>query len=152
MGKGMAENFSEHLKKLVKEFAKSEFSLLLEENTVANTLDMVRREGLPDGIVYFYVGDAEGRLVGVLPSRRLLTAPPEKKLSELMIRRVISVPEKASLLDACELFVLYKLLAIPIVDAQRRLTGVVDIGVPVVCRQEAVATFALICWRLHAEN
>ncbi len=125
----MAENFSEHLKKSVKNFAKNEFSLLLEENTVANTLETIRREGLPDGVVYFYVGDAEGRLVGVLPSRRLLTAAPEKKLCELMIRRVISVPERASLLDACELFVLYKLLAIPIVDTERRLTGIVDISV-----------------------
>lgn len=125
----MEENFSAHLKKPVKNFAKSEFSLLQKNNTVSDTLDMIRKEGLPEGIVYFYVGDVEGRLVGVLPSRRLLTASPEKKLSELMIRRVISVPEKASLLDACELFVLYKLLAIPIVDAEKRLTGVVDIGV-----------------------
>lgn len=125
----MAENFSEHLKKPVKEFAKGEFSLLSDTSSVSETLDFIRKEGLPDGVVYFYVGDAEGRLVGVLPSRRLLTAAPEKKLSELMIHRVISVPETAPLLDACELFVLYKLLAIPLVDAERRVTGVVDIGV-----------------------
>jgi magnesium transporter len=125
----MAEDFSEHLKKPVKLFAKREFSLLRDESSIADALDSIRKEGLPDGVVYFYVGDAEGRLVGVLPSRRILTAPPEKSLSELMIRRVISVPETASLLDACELFVLYKLLAIPIVDINRRLTGVVDISV-----------------------
>jgi magnesium transporter len=125
----MEGNFSAHLHKSVKEFAKKDFSLLQEESTVSETLDFIRQEGLPEGVVYFYVGDAAGHLVGVLPSRRLLTASREKKLSELMIRRVISIPERASLLDACELFVLYKLLAIPIVDGEKRLTGIVDISV-----------------------
>lgn len=124
----MVENFSEHFKKPVKEFAKGEFALLFQGASVGDTLDMIRREGLPEGVVYFYVGDTEGRLIGVLPSRRLLTAPLEKTLSELMIRHVISIPEQASLLDACELFVLYKLLAIPLVDTKKHITGVVDIS------------------------
>ena len=45
-----------------------------------------------------------------------------------MIRRVVAVPETATLLDALELFVIYKFFAFPVIDAERRLVGVIDIG------------------------
>jgi magnesium transporter len=43
-----------------------------------------------------------------------------------MVRRVVAVPEKATVLDACEFFVLYKFLAFPVVDEQRRIVGIID--------------------------
>src|SRR5881227_296985 len=43
-----------------------------------------------------------------------------------MVRRVVAVPAKATVLDACEFFVLYKFLAFPVVDEQRRVVGIVD--------------------------
>jgi magnesium transporter len=45
-----------------------------------------------------------------------------------MTRNVIAIPDSLTLLDACEFFVLYKLLAFPVVDKDRRILGVVDVG------------------------
>jgi magnesium transporter len=41
----------------------------------------------------------------------------------------VAIPETATLLEACELFVLYKFFAIPVVDAQRHVVGVIDITI-----------------------
>src|SRR5438034_3461382 len=43
-----------------------------------------------------------------------------------MVPRVVAVPASATILDACEFFVLYKFLAFPVVDEQRRVVGIID--------------------------
>src|SRR5207253_9729423 len=43
-----------------------------------------------------------------------------------MVPRVVAVPAPATVLDACEFFVLYKFLAFPVVDEQRRGIGIID--------------------------
>ncbi len=43
-----------------------------------------------------------------------------------MVPRVVAVPATATVLDACEFFVLYKFLAFPVVDEQRRVIGIID--------------------------
>jgi magnesium transporter len=45
-----------------------------------------------------------------------------------MIQHVVSIPDTATVLDACEFFVLHKFLAFPIIDRERRITGVVDVS------------------------
>jgi len=45
-----------------------------------------------------------------------------------MVRRVVAIPHTASVFDACEFFVLHKFFALPVVDEQRRVVGVVDIS------------------------
>ena len=47
-------------------------------------------------------------------------------LREIMVPRVVAVPATATILEACEFFVLYKFLAFPIVDEQRRVVGIID--------------------------
>src|SRR5207244_10560032 len=66
------------------------------------------------------------RLVGLVPTRLLLTAPLETPLRGVMVPRVVAIPATATVLDACEFFVLYKFLAFPVVDEQRRVVGVID--------------------------
>jgi magnesium transporter len=95
---------------------------------VQQALDAIRQQGIGEKIVYFYVVDADGRLAGVLPTRRLLTASPESQLSGLVIRNVVAIPHTATVLEACEAFVLHKFLAFPVVDAARKIVGVVDVG------------------------
>jgi len=111
---------------LVVEHARKDFPLLHAEMTVGQALERIRREGVGERVIYFYAVDEEQRLVGVVPTRRLLTAPLETALREVMVRRVVAVPAKATVLDACEFFVLYKFLAFPVVDEQRRIVGVID--------------------------
>src|SRR5215467_8631382 len=110
----------------VVEHARKDFPLLDAGMTVGQALERIRQEGLGERVIYFYAIDEEKRLVGVVPTRRLLTAPLETALREVMVRRVVAVPAKATVLDACEFFVLYKFLAFPVVDERRRVVGVID--------------------------
>ena len=110
----------------VVEHARKDFPLLDADMTVGETLERIRREGVGERVIYFYVVDELKRLVGVVPTRRLLTAQLETPLRDTMVPRVVAIPAKATILDACEFFVLYKFLAFPVVDEQRRVIGIID--------------------------
>jgi magnesium transporter len=112
----------------VVEHARKDFPLLDADMTVAEALERIRREGIGERVIYFFAVDRDKRLVGVLPTRRLLTAPLESLLREIMVRRVVAIPGTATVLDACEFFVLYKFFAFPVIDEQRRVVGVVDVS------------------------
>src|SRR6266480_5187650 len=102
--------------------------LLKADMTIEQALGAIRQQGLGERIIYFYVVDEQDRLAGVLPTRRLLIASPDMILRELMVTRVVAIPATATVLDACEFFVLYKFFAFPVVDANRHIIGVVDIS------------------------
>ena len=110
------------------EHARKDFPLLDAESTVGQALDRIRREGVGERVIYFFAVDPDKRLVGVLPTRRLLTSPLEAKLSDIMVKRVVAIPASATILDACEFFVLYKFFAFPVVDEQRRVVGLIDVS------------------------
>jgi magnesium transporter len=111
------------------DYAHKDFPLLQADASAATALETIRREGIGERVIYFYAVDERGRLVGVVPTRRLLTAAPATPLREIMVTRVIALPAEATVLEACEFFVLYKLLAFPVVDAERHVLGVVDADV-----------------------
>jgi magnesium transporter len=119
---------TEHLDQQVLPYARKDFPELRADFDVQQALDSIRQQGLGEKVIYFYVVDAEMRLVGVLPTRRLLTAPLNRRLREIMIPRVVALPHTATILEACELFVLHKFLAFPVIDEQRRILGVVDVN------------------------
>ena len=108
--------------------ARKDFPLLHASMSVADALERIRREGVGERVIYFFATDVEDRLVGVLPTRRLLTASLETRLEEIMVRRVVAIPSSATVLEACEFFVLYKFFAFPVVDPARRVVGVVDVS------------------------
>ena len=108
--------------------ARKDVAKLREDFTVQQALDAIRQRGVGEKIVYFYVVDANDHLQGVLPTRRLLTAALEQRLSEVMLSRVVAIPQTATIMEACEAFVLHKFLAFPVVDEDRRIVGVVDVG------------------------
>ena len=110
----------------VVDHARKDFPLLDADMTVGAALERIRREGVGERVIYFYVVDEQERLVGVVPTRRLLTASLETPLGEIMVRRVVAISTTATVLDACEFFVLYKFLAFPVVDEQRRVIGIID--------------------------
>ena len=112
----------------VVDHARKDFPLLDADMTVGQALERIRREGVGERVIYFYAVDEQKRLVGVVPTRRLLTVPLETSLREIMVRRVVAVPATATVLDACEFFVLYKFFAFPIIDENRRVVGVIDVG------------------------
>lgn len=102
---------------------------LTPEQTVADALDTLRARTSSSEVLYLYVVDADGRLAGVVPTRALLSAGPDQHLGDLMLRDVVAIPDWATVLVAAEYFVSKKFLAFPVVAADGRLIGQVDISV-----------------------
>jgi len=96
--------------------------------TVQEALDLVRQRGAGEKIVYFYVVNDRMELAGVVPTRRLLTAALDQRLADIMVSSVVAIPQSATVLEACEAFVLHKFMAFPVVDYRRRIIGVVDVS------------------------
>ena len=111
----------------VTKHAHHDFTQVYLGQTVGEALDDLRRQPPKGRIIYFYVVDGDGRLQGVVPTRRLILSPLDKPLAEIMVRQVIALPAEATVLDACEFFIQHRLLAFPVVDSERRLLGVVDL-------------------------
>ena len=65
---------------------------LLPDQTVTEALAFLRGQALGERIVYFYVVDAAGKLVGVVPTRRLLMADPGTPVALIMVRDVLALP------------------------------------------------------------
>jgi magnesium transporter len=104
-----------------------DFVRLGTDQTVGEALTAMRAHPPEGRVIYFYVVDADDRLEGVVPTRRLLLNPLDKPLADIMVRRVIALPLDATVLDACDFFILHRLLAFPVVDSERRIVGVIDV-------------------------
>jgi magnesium transporter len=100
----------------------------MEAETISEALARLRTGEIGEKIIYFYVTDDAGKLLGVVPTRRLLLAAPRATIGSIMVRSVISISKDATLREALEAITEHRLLAIPVVDEQGRLTGVVDLG------------------------
>ncbi len=115
-----------HLNDPVTRHMHQDYSQLDAGQTVGEALQWLRAHPPRGRIIYFYVVDADGRLRGVVPTRRLVLSRPEQPLADIMVRNVVALPAEATVLEACEFFIQHRLLALPVVDDQRRLLGVVD--------------------------
>ncbi len=124
----MRDDLSAHLEQPAASAARKDFTLLRPDMSIESALAHIRAKGVGEKIIYFYVADAEDRLLGVVPTRRLLSRPLTEQIRDIMVANVVAIPDTATLLEACELFVLYQYLAFPVVDARRRILGVVDIS------------------------
>ncbi len=107
---------------------RTDFLTLSADKTVGQSLAELRSRTIGEKIVYFYVIDPDGRLVGVVPTRRLLMSDPASRIEAIMVRNVVAIPSSASVLDACEMFVQHRFLALPVVDGAGKMIGVVDIA------------------------
>jgi magnesium transporter len=116
-----------HLDDPVTQHMRTDFARLDGNLTVSEALATVRLRPPSGRIIYFYVVDEEGRLQGVVPTRRLLLSRQDERVSQIMVKQVISIPAHATVLEACEFFLLHRLLAFPVVDAEKRLLGIVDV-------------------------
>jgi magnesium transporter len=114
------------LEKPVAEYTRREFTRLRGKQSVGEALEWLRANPPPERIIYFYVVDDEGRLEGVVPTRRFLLAAPDQKIEDIMVRRVAALPAQATVLDACEMFIQHRFLALPVIDDERHMVGVVD--------------------------
>ena len=107
---------------------KDQFIALPDSFTIGQGLDAIRRKGDEEfaGISYLYVVDARQKLLGVVPIRNLVFLPPGRPLREAMITEVRFVRVEADQEEVARLFSQYHFLALPVLDADDRLVGVVE--------------------------
>jgi magnesium transporter len=119
----------------------TEFVAIPESMTAAEAIDRLR-ELEPDAetIYYVYVTDDEDRLVGVLSLRDLIVAKPEQRIGEVMIREPVAVGVDADEDEVAQVVARYNLLAVPVVDAEGRLAGIVTVD-------DAIDTILPTNWR-----
>ncbi len=111
---------------------------LHEEITVDEAISRVRKAGEVDYIFYVYVIDSNACLRGVISLRQLLLSDPSKTLSEVMVANVWSENVHADQEHVARVVSRYNILAIPIVDDENVLVGIVTVDdVLDVLREEA---------------
>jgi len=96
--------------------------------TAAETIDRLR-ELEPDAetIYYVYVVDDDGHLVGVLSLRDLIVARPTTRIEGVMLQEPVAVGVLADEDEVAQIVARYNLLAVPVVDDDRRLVGIVTV-------------------------
>jgi magnesium transporter len=104
------------------------FVALDEKMTAQEAIDSIRSRGGDDAsILYLYVVDDQRSLSGVVPIRRLVSAPPSRSIEELMIQEPVSVRAEADQEEVAELVRRYDLLAIPVTDVDGHMLGVITV-------------------------
>jgi magnesium transporter len=78
-------------------------------------------------VFYLYVLDRNGRLIGVVNLRALILADPTQTIEDIMLRDIITVRVDMDQEEVAQLFARYDLLALPVVDAEDRLVGIVTV-------------------------
>jgi magnesium transporter len=94
--------------------------------TTREVLDIIHREGEEmEFIYYIFITDGQNHLLGTVSLRELLIADEETRMSDIMDKRVVSVHLKEEEDKIIECFTKYSIMAIPVVDDQNKLRGVI---------------------------
>src|SRR5262249_49340713 len=97
--------------------------------TVDEAISYLRKQAREklETLYYAYVIDAEQRLVGVVSFRDLFAAPPSKTVSDVMSTDLVTVSPDTDQEEVSRRMAEYDLLAIPVVDEEGRMKGIVTV-------------------------
>jgi magnesium transporter len=113
-----------------------------EEDTVQETINSVHKQGETEMIFYIYIVDENDRLSGIISMRQLLTAKPDTKLKNIMLTNVLTVSPETDQEEVARIASRYDLLALPVVDNNNVLLGIVTVDDIIdVLREEATEDF-----------
>jgi CBS domain-containing protein/sporulation protein YlmC with PRC-barrel domain len=100
-----------------------------EEDTVAHVIKELREQKPdPEAIYYIYVVNSGEKLLGTVSLRDIIVSDPKSKLKEIMSEDVIYVYDTDKIASINEIISKYSLLAVPVVDEDDVLSGVVVIN------------------------
>ncbi|NLY20165.1 MAG: magnesium transporter [Tissierellia bacterium] len=126
-------------RKLVNEFLKYpeysagsimtiEYVSLNKNFTVREAMDYIRKVGLSKETIYTcYVTTNTKKLIGIVSLRKLVTSNPDEKIVDLMEEDMIYINTNDDQEDVADKFKRYGFLAMPVVDAQMRLVGIITV-------------------------
>jgi magnesium transporter len=105
-----------------------EFISLKEHITVSQALERIRRLANASEIIYYlYVTDNERRLTGIVSLRDLVTSQPDQIIGDIMTRDVVFVRTDTDQEEVARVIKRYDFLAVPVVDKQQLLVGIVTV-------------------------
>jgi magnesium transporter len=99
-----------------------------KERTIGEAIEEFRKTTFPlESVGYIYVTDREGRLAGILTLRHLVTGDRDAILGKLMNPHPIAVGPEEDADTVEDIFKKYKFLALPVVDQERRIRGIITL-------------------------
>ena len=137
--KRVLKNSNPEQRKLINQFLKypedsagsvmtAEFVNLKKNMTVADAFEYIRRHGIDKETIYTcYVTDDTRKLLGVITVKDLLMNAYETKIVDIMDDNVIKVTTTEDQEEVANLFSEYNLLALPVVDNEERLVGIITV-------------------------
>ncbi len=104
----------------------TEYVAVTPDMTAAQAIEHLRKVGEEAELVFYvYVVDKEEHLLGVFSLSDLILAQPDTAITRFMHQRVVNVELDTKQEEIAQIVAKYNLLAVPVVDAQNRLHGIV---------------------------
>ncbi|MGA1411175.1 MAG: magnesium transporter [Prochlorotrichaceae cyanobacterium] len=105
-----------------------EYLSLKENMTAAQAIDRIRSlADITETVYYLYVTDNARRLTGILSLRDIVVAQPGETIGEIMTRDVIAIDTYTDQEEVARIIQRYDFLAVPVVDRERRLVGIITV-------------------------
>ena len=132
----------------------AEFIDLKETMTVEDAIKRIRRIGEDAEMIYTcYVTDSRRHLIGVVTVKDLLLAQDDDKVTDLMEEDVMKVSTQTDQEEVARMFSKYDMLAMPVVDNENRLVGIVTIDDAIdVLEEEATEDIQKMAGQLPSEK
>jgi len=103
----------------------TEFIASSRESVVKDLMEKIRGGARAETVYYIFVTEGDNYLVGVVTLKDLLLSHSEQRVGEIMVENPVSIHPDEGIKGMIELFTKYKLLALPVVDAEGRIKGIV---------------------------
>ena len=122
----------------------TEFVRLKKNYTVEASFDLIRRVGIDKETIYTcYVTDEKSHLIGIVTVKDLLLAPLQRLIEDIMTENVISVNTLDDQEQIALMFSKYDFIALPVVDNEQRLVGIITVDDAIdVLQEETEEDFA----------
>jgi magnesium transporter len=118
----------EHQEQTAGRIMTTDYFALEEDVTISEAISALQKKSEEyEMVFYVYVVDKRNHLVGVVSLRKLLTTHPSTQLKRLMVQPVISARTSADQEEVARLVAEYNLLAVPVVDEEDKLVGIVTV-------------------------
>jgi magnesium transporter len=111
---------------------------LHEDTTAREAIERLQGAAEAEMVFYIYVVDSRQHLVGIVSLRKLIIVPGSTPLKNIMVTDVISVHTQTDQEEVAQIVAKYNLLAIPVVDDQNKLMGIITVDDVIdIIREEA---------------